>query len=245
MFLINIHWLEQRDADVPPEDDWLSPKELVRLAGLRFPKRLADWRLGRWTAKRAIAAYLRASQDRALSAIEIRSAASGAPEIFLADKPADVSISISHRQGIAMCAVGPASSALGCDLEMIEPRSDAFVCDYFTHEEQAAIDNIATEEDRQRAIALVWSAKESTLKAMTVGLRVDTRSVSVTYEDRNIAGVEWKPLQVRGSDGLFFEGWWQQSGTLVRTLVATQKSRAPIRLECPPSCSSEELQLYG
>jgi len=28
---------------------------------------------------------------------------------------------------------------IGCDLEVVEPRSDAFVADYFTSEEQALI----------------------------------------------------------------------------------------------------------
>jgi len=246
MYLIDIHWLEQRDVDIPPEDDWLSAKEWARLAGLRFPKRRADWRLGRWTAKRAVAAYLGVSRDRhALSVIEIRPAASGAPEVYLADKPANASISISHRQGIAMCAVGPASSALGCDLEIIEPRIDAFVRDYFTEQEQVAINNIADEEGRRRAVAVIWSAKESALKAMMVGLRVDTRSVSVTRADRSIGCAEWYCLTVAGLDSQIFDGWWQQSGKLLRTVVATQKSRAPIRLDRLPSCSSQELRLYG
>jgi 4'-phosphopantetheinyl transferase len=235
---IEIYWLEQNEADVPAADDWLSPREAPRLSEIRFPKRRADWRLGRWTAKLAVSACLGWSRDRsALSAIEIRPAASGAPEVYLTSKPAKVAISISHRQGIAMCAVVAANSELGCDLEMIEPRSDTFIRDYFTEEEQVAIDNIAGEEDRRRAVALVWSAKESALKAMRVGLRFDTRSVSVTQGDRSAAETGWTSLRVCGSDGRIFDGWWQQSGMLLRTVVATPKSRVPIRLDALQSCS--------
>jgi len=232
MFLIDIHWLEQRDVDLPRDDDWLSPKELARLAGLRIPKRRADWVLGRWTAKRAVAAYLgEARVGQALSAIEIHPAASGAPEVYLANSSTTVSISISHRQGIAMCAIGPSTSALGCDLEIIEPHSEAFVRDYFTEEEQAAFYDIAGEEDRRRAIALVWSAKESAVKAMRVGLRLDTRSVSVTHADTSISRAGWNSLRVRGPDSQIFYGWWQQCGTLLRTVVASPESRVPIRLD--------------
>ena len=52
------HWLEQTEADLPAANDWLSAGERLRLDGMRFAKRHADWRLGRWTAKRALAAYL-------------------------------------------------------------------------------------------------------------------------------------------------------------------------------------------
>ena len=50
-----------------------------------------------------------------------------------------VTISLSHRSGAAICAVAPAGVDLGCDLEVIEPRSEAFVADYFTVDEQALV----------------------------------------------------------------------------------------------------------
>ena len=239
MCLISIHWLEQRDVDLPPGDDWLSPRELSQLGGLCFPKRRADWLLGRWTAKRAVAAYLRLCQDpQALKRIEIRPALSGAPEVHIGEKPPEVSISLSHRQAVAMCVVAPVTSKLGCDLEVIESHCDAFIRDYFTPKEQLAIDDIADEGEKCRAVALVWSAKESALKAMTLGLRLDTRTVSVTLADTSIGCTGWKNLQVRGSDGWIFDGWWQQSGPLLRTVVANSKSRVPIRLDALRSCFS-------
>lgn len=85
-------------------------------------------------------------------------------------------------------------------------RRDAFVRDYFIEEERAAFDDFAREEDRRRAIALVWSAKESALKAMRVGLRVDTRSVSVTHADKSISRAGWNSLRVRGPYSKIFYG---------------------------------------
>ena len=104
--MMNVYWLEQTAADLPAESDWLSASELVRMGSLRFAKRRADWRLGRWTAKRALAVYLNLPNDpQALRDIEVRPAPSGAPEVFVANQAAAVTISLSHRNGVAACAV--------------------------------------------------------------------------------------------------------------------------------------------
>ncbi len=71
---MNVYWLEQAEADVPSGNDWLHAGELDRLNHMRFAKRRADWRLGRWTAKHAVAFCLHLPLDRrSLTAIEIRS----------------------------------------------------------------------------------------------------------------------------------------------------------------------------
>ena len=128
--------MEQTEADVPTVDDWLSPNEQALLNAMRFAKRRSDWRLGRWTAKNALALYflyLKLPADpQVLASIEIRSASTGAPEAYFGNQPAAATISLSHRAGIAACAVTMPGVELGCDLEMVEPRSDAFVADYFT-----------------------------------------------------------------------------------------------------------------
>ena len=53
-------WLTSSAAEVSPGDAWLSTRERAVLAGLRLAKRRDDWRLGRWTSKAAVAAWLRA-----------------------------------------------------------------------------------------------------------------------------------------------------------------------------------------
>ena len=136
---MDVFWLEQSEADLPAGDDWLSAGEVDRLTTMRVPKRRADWRLGRWTAKRALSAYLNLpGHHQALTDIEIRPAPSGAPEAFIANRPASAAISLSHCNGNAICAVAAFGTALGCDLELVEPRSDAFVADYFTVERARA-----------------------------------------------------------------------------------------------------------
>ena len=96
--MMDVYWLEQTEADLPVENGWLSASEVLRLNGMRFAKRHADWRLGRWTAKRALAVYLNLpSHPQALADIEVRPAPSGAPEVFIANQPAGIAISLSHR----------------------------------------------------------------------------------------------------------------------------------------------------
>ena len=223
-----VGWFEQSAADLPAEDAWLSAGEAARLARLRFPKRRADWRLGRWTAKRAVALCCNLPADaKTLSRLEIRAAPDGAPEVFFENRPGGVSISLSHRDGFAACAVAPPVTELGCDLELIEPRSDAFVADYFTVEEQALVS--ATAPDlRPRLVTLLWSAKESALKALRSGLRLDTRCVTVQPPAEE-PGKQWHALQARHADGRSFDGWWCADGKFVRTVVA---------LHCWPSASS-------
>lgn len=220
-----IHWLEQREADLPDGNDWLSASELIRLDTLRFPKRRADWLLGRWSAKLAVSAYLgRSTSHEALSVVEIHPAESGAPFAFIANEPAPASISISHRDGAAMCVVGPPNTKLGCDLELVEAHSEAFVRDYFTQEEQRAIDDVL-EGNRPQLVTLMWSAKESALKALGVGLRADTRSVSVCLADTSGMGVNWNALRVHVNDEPTYVGWWKQSGRLIRTIVVASVQR--------------------
>lgn len=228
---MGVYWLEQTEADVPRENDWLSAAEANVLAEKRFEKRRADWRLGRWTAKRALSSFWDSpSSPVALSEIEIFAAPTGAPEVYVSNTPAAVCISISHRAGRAMCAVSLSGVALGCDVEIIEPRTDAFVADYFVQEEQELVAR-ASERDRFQVLALLWSGKESALKALREGLRLDTRSVVVTPMAGALAVNGWSRLEVRCTEGQVFGGWWQRAHDVLRTLVADPPSPPPILLE--------------
>ena len=210
--------MEQTAADVPCGNDWLGVGEAARLDGFRFAKRRADWRMGRWTAKRAIASVLGLPADSAgLARIEIVAAASGAPEAIVDHEPAPVAISISHCAGSALCAVAPVGTAVGCDLESIEARSAAFLTDVTLTAAEQSLAARTSPGDLPLLLALLWSGKESALKALKEGLRLDTRSVEVT--------VAPSALQVRFVDGRIFHGWWARSGTLVRTVVAIPAPR--------------------
>ena len=238
---MNVYWLEQIEADVPTENDWLSLSEAAYLNGLHVPKRRADWRLGRWTAKCALTSHLRLpAHQQVLASIEIHPSLSGAPEAFFQGEAAGVTISLTHSAGRAACAVTNSDVELGCDLEITEPRSDAFICDYFTSDEQACIARAPAAESA-RLVTLLWSAKESALKALHTGLRVDTRRVIVTVDAAFGLNV-WSPLQVRHAYGRSFYGWWLHNDCFVRTVVANSKPELPILLN-PPAYSSDRSRL--
>ena len=161
---------------VPAADHWLAPAEAEVLAGLHLPRRRADWRLGRYAAKRLLAAQ-RATPP-ALSELAVLAAPDGAPEVLLRGEPLPLTLSLSHRDGLALCAVAAGRVGLGCDLERVEPRSAALVDDFFTAAERARVLQ-APEAERALLANLVWSAKESALKLLREGLRLDTRRVEV------------------------------------------------------------------
>jgi 4'-phosphopantetheinyl transferase len=234
-----VHWLLLAQADLPAGEGWLAPAERARLAGLRFPKRRDEWLLGRWTAKQAVLARLPGSAVAA--DVEIRAAPDGAPEVLLGGRPAPLAVSLSHRAGLALCTVAPAGTALGCDLELVEPRSDAFVADYLTAAERALVEG-AGPAARALAVTLVWSAKESALKALRTGLRLDTRDVAVELGRRDAAvdgdqegrpggsvpAGHWWPLAVRHpAAGRVLAGWWRQDADLLSTVVAVPAPDRP------------------
>ena len=236
-------WHSAGMAEVPAGDEWLSEREAARVARMRYPKRRSEFRLGRWTAKTTIARLLGLATDPAdlaypadpadladaadpvlLAGIEIASAPGGAPDPRVGGAPAPVSISMTDRADWAVCLASTETVALGCDLELVEPRSDGFVADYLTPAEQQFV--LGSGHDRDLMANLMWSAKESALKVLRVGLRRDTRSVEVALEDRTVSG--WGALRVRDahSDAVF-PGWWRCFGEFVLTVAASDPIRPP------------------
>lgn len=191
------------------------------LAHLSLWKRRRDWRLGRWTAKCAVAAYLDLPPDsQILAGVELRPALSGAPELFLRGRATALALSLSHSAGCGLCALAPAPADVGCDLEQIERRSPAFLADYFCCSERKLVAETPA-ADRDRLVTLLWSAKESALKAMRCGLREDTRSVHATPADLlETRDGDWRRLSVTHTSGASFFGWWRESRNLVWTVLA-------------------------
>jgi 4'-phosphopantetheinyl transferase len=225
---MEVFWFEQNSDDLPATDDWLSMQELACLRAFRFQKRAADWRLGRWTAKRALALCLSlASGADALASIEIVPAATGAPTALLAGKPSGWNISLTHTHGRAACALTRRHIALGCDLEKVEPRSDAFLADYFTPDEQKVFAD-ASPRDRDLLATLFWSAKESAAKALQEGLRLDTRTLSVLRVGCPAPWSHWAPLTVAAAAGRTFHGWWRADGEYVATVASDPSCSLPI-----------------
>lgn len=230
-----IAWLLQSGADLPADDVWLAPAERETQDRLRLPPRRAQWRLGRWTAKVALARWLDLPRG-AFARLELRVAADGAPEPWADGAPLPMVLSLSHCGEQGLVALADAPLALGADLERVEARSAAFVRDYFTATEQrwlAAAALAGGAEALAERATLLWSAKESALKALRTGLRRDTRSVEVTVTPSapaargsapaaaEGAAAAWAPLAVHDLEGARqLNGAWRRSGEQVLTVVA-------------------------
>jgi 4'-phosphopantetheinyl transferase len=201
---------------------------------MRYAKRYSESRLGRWTAKNTVARSLGVDPGRAaLRSIVVTNAADGAPEIRQDSGEVSLTIAMTDRADWAVCMVASAPVRVGCDLEIVEPRSTAFVRDYFTDAEQATV---AASSQPDQVSNLIWSAKESALKVMRTGLRRDTRTVEVTIGGK--AAASWQPLEIRERSGVRFAGWWARFGEFVLTCAADREVDPPVSLEQPPAIAS-------
>ena len=79
-------------------------------------------------------------------------------------RSASVSVAASDRDGRALAVVAGADLTLGCDLEIIEPRDEAFVADLLTASEKEYVAMLVG-EGRDRVINLLWCVKEAAAKA--------------------------------------------------------------------------------
>jgi len=225
-----MRWLAHGEHEVPAGRHWLSPREQAALAAIRYTKRHVEFLTRRWTAKRALAGVLqRDGDDDALARIEIANHPGGAPFVVVDGRQAPVEVSISDRAGWAVCLVAPqadAGGALGIDLEIVEPRSDAFVEDFFTAPERDYVRALPAGTPRDEAANLIWSAKEAALKVLKVGLRADTREVEVEI-DRQRRADGWAALRVTARGGATFPGWWRRDGVFLLTIAAVAAMQPP------------------
>jgi 4'-phosphopantetheinyl transferase len=219
-------WLSRCLADVPAGEDWLGTAERGVLYGLRMERRRSDWRLGRWTAKAAVGSWLSVPPER----VEILAAPDGAPEVWLDEERAPVSVSLSHRAGRSLAVVADAPNVVGCDLELVEPRTGAFVREWLTPAEQGLLAAYG-EGERARLVNLVWTAKEAAAKVRREGLRLDLRHAVVTPADAGALAGAWRALRVDWRDGPeATAGWWRAESGCVMAIAGEPPPGPPRQL---------------
>jgi 4'-phosphopantetheinyl transferase len=231
-----IYWMlvdsQQAALEAP---GFLSPSELQKYSAFKFPKRRDEWLLGRWTAKTLVHS-LPVYQQYSLNQIEIRNAPEGAPYLQLPGKAAPAEcLTISHSGNFALCALATGLELqVGTDLEKVEARTETFILDYFTPAERRLVDKYPA-ESRAMLVTLIWSAKESMLKALGVGLRMDTRTVEVRGLDGLLttsnAHHKWQKIQIgeQPANERAWAAWWQRRDPFVLTLAGFATGQAEIR----------------
>lgn len=222
-----VYYTIQDWCEVPEDLGWLTAGERLRLDGFRFEKRRRDWLLGRWVAKLALLGAA-GVPDQEIDRFEIASASDGAPLPLLDGRPYETGLSLSHSNDRAICAVSADIEELGCDIELIGPRSSSFVETFFTASECEWVEN-TDPQSRDSLITMIWSAKESALKALRHGLTVDTRSVEVSA-DGTIAAADWNAARILASDEGTLSGWWRVDGSSILSVVGRQSFAMPVAL---------------
>ncbi len=202
----------------------LSEDEIARYTQMKIEKRKKEWVLGRMTAKALLSSNGLPYAGQSMASIWIDNQPEGAP--YLPNGKVSGSLSISHRENIAVAAFTPLESTfLGIDLEKIESREMSFVEDFFT---QAELDfTLKLSGEAQTIwITLVWSAKEAVLKAWQKGLRLDTRSIQIYPIDPALLISHphtWQPINWKTNITGYPHCWlgWQRWNDFILTLATT------------------------
>jgi 4'-phosphopantetheinyl transferase len=235
-----MRWLARGEPHLPAGTQWLTAAEAQRAAGMRFTKRRTEYLVRRLAAKTAVATALGLGTDPVdLGRVAVLNRRTGAPYVLVDDEPLGLDVSLTDRAGWGVCLVGPDLGAVGCDVEIAEPRSAGFVADFLTPHEQALVRAAADPQDGHLLANLVWSAKESALKVLRTGLRRDTRTVEVHLDPTVAPSPDgWAALQVRTDDRGVLPGWWHRAGPWLLTVAYAAPGPAPQPLEQPSALRS-------
>lgn len=78
---------------------------------------------------------------------------------------------------------------------------------------------------------LTWSAKEALLKALGIGLRLDTRQVEVIAIEDEEDREGWKRLRISiAHPNLLSDAYWRQTGLYMTTLVVLIENHQKAKL---------------
>ena len=203
--------------DVPGTTDWLHPSELELYASFRFGKRQKDWLLGRWTAKNLLRDCW--FPTHILSEIAVLPGENRAPKVYVNGTTVPCRISISHSQGQSFCATSPEIVQIGCDLEQVEKRSEAFRRDYFTEQELELFQQNRFPLTEDQFFTLCWSAKEAVMKATRQGMSLHPRKIGV--EHISTGNQSWNELRIKNKETQHdYFGRWQLNVEMVYVIVA-------------------------
>ncbi|SCK42137.1 4'-phosphopantetheinyl transferase [Variovorax sp. HW608] len=168
------------DLDTPPADTGcLSQAERERAGRFVFARDRERF----VAAHVALRQLLSSHTGIAASELEFVQGEAGKPSLI---RPAGLQFNLSHSKSVALIAIGTAGAEIGVDVEVLRsmPDADAMAASYFTEAEQRALAALPPAR-RERAFLACWTRKEACLKAIGLGLGVDTRSFEAGVDERD------------------------------------------------------------
>jgi 4'-phosphopantetheinyl transferase len=145
----------------------LSPDERARAAQLRDEGRRRQFVTGRWLCRRVLSLYAPVRPEAWRFALGSR----GKPSIAAPVLSPPIGFSLSHADGLSVCAVTGAGSALGVDIERIANGKDALPVaeQFFPDAEVRALRRLSPSRQGEAFVRL-WALKESYVKAEEISL---------------------------------------------------------------------------
>jgi phosphopantetheinyl transferase (holo-ACP synthase) len=143
---------------------YLHPEEQKYYNSLKFEKRMRSFLIGRYAAKRAVAAL---TGETDLAKIMVQAGVFTQPIVTLPGHP-NIQVSISHCDHIGGALAYPEAHPLGIDIEKIHYDKNGVLEKQMT---MAELELIKTQPDFYEAmLARMWTAKEALSKVIKTGL---------------------------------------------------------------------------
>ncbi|MDD4003670.1 MAG: 4'-phosphopantetheinyl transferase superfamily protein [Elusimicrobiaceae bacterium] len=178
-------------TSLPPPESFLGGEELSVYNRFKIEKRRRDWLAGRWAAKTALAAQRCPGAD--LRGLLISSDSEGRPLALFLGKPVTCPISITHSNGVALCAAGRGTTAaLGIDLEKSETRSVGWA-EFSFHKDEL-------KSHAPEFLTALWTLKEAVLKAAGTGLKAVLNDIRFAAADNIARNLPELPQTPAGPD---------------------------------------------
>jgi phosphopantetheinyl transferase len=154
-------------------DRWLNPKESVRLRSLDASVTI-DWLAGRVALKQA---YLDERRSDPTSFV-VSNSLSGVPYI---GERSETFCSIGHRAGWGIGGVS--DQPIGVDIEKIGTQPESLLPYICANEELAEM--MFDGDSPDVLVTMVWTLKESAMKAWRTGLKLHPKLVGLSRQDAN------------------------------------------------------------
>ncbi len=165
-------WLVELDGpDDEDADAWLSPSEKARAGRFRFQRDAKRYRTGHVALRRLLSHH-----GDVLAGTEFQIGPNGKPAI--GTRP----FNTSDSDALLLVAIGTTigGTAIGVDLELLRPMDDSFdlAQRHFSAAERASL-RAAAPDEVVRMFLTGWTRKEACLKAVGLGLNVETSTIEV------------------------------------------------------------------